>query len=57
MPPIAEPMQLTLLGPLDRDDHCSLNEILVQGAGGAGDHEATVPILDQAAPALSRVRF
>ena len=57
LPAIAEPAEGTLVGPLDRGAHRVLDQILVQGAGGAGDHEATVPILHQASPAFSFVRL
>ena len=57
VPAIAEPVQLALLGASDCGGHGSLDQVLVQGAGGTGDDEATIPVLDQAAPALSFVRL
>ncbi len=57
VPAIAEPVQLALLGAGDCGGHGSLDQVLVQEAGGTGDDEATVPVLDQAAPALSFVRL
>ena len=45
VPAITEPVQLALMGPLDRGGHCSLDQLLAQGTAGAGDHEATVSIL------------
>ena len=57
MPAITEPAERALVGPLDGAAHRLLKQILAQGAGGAGDYEATVPVLDQAAPALSFVRL
>src|SRR5260370_26155986 len=53
VPAIAEPVQLALLGAGDCGGHGSLDQGLVQGAGGTGDDEAAVPVLHQAAPALS----
>ena len=57
VPAIAEPVQLALMGPLDRGRHRSLNQVLAQWAGGAGDDEATISILDQTSPAFSLVRL
>ena len=57
VPSITEPTQRALVGSLHGGGHGLLDEILVQRAGGAGDHEATVAVLDQAAPALSFVRL
>src|SRR5947207_4115392 len=57
MPPIAEPVQFALLGPLNRNGHCMLDQVLAQRTSGAGDDEATVAILHQASPALSLVRL
>src|SRR6266699_7277271 len=57
MPAITEPAEWALVGPLDGAAHRLLKQILAQGAGGAGDYKATVPVLDQAAPALSFVRL
>jgi hypothetical protein len=57
MPAIAEPVQLALMGPLDGGGHRSLNQVLAQWTGGTGDHEATVPILDEVSPAFSLVRL
>jgi hypothetical protein len=45
------------MGPLDGGGHRSLNQVLAQGAGGAGDDEATVSILDQTSRAFSLVRL
>ncbi len=56
-PPIAEPVQLALMSPLDRGGHGLLDQVLAQRTGRAGDHEATVSILDQASPAFSLVRL
>src|SRR5260221_6286338 len=55
VPAITEPVQLALMGPLDRGGHCLLDQVFAQWTGGAGNHEATVPILDQASPAFSAV--
>src|SRR5438270_10818444 len=55
MPAITEPVQLALMGPLDRHGHGLLDQILAQRATGAGHDEATVPVLDQASPAFSLV--
>ena len=57
VPAIAEPVKLALMGPLDGGGHCSLDQVLAQRTASAGDHEATVPILDQTSPAFSRVRL
>src|SRR6266581_8405280 len=57
MPAITEPAQGALLRPLERDRGGLLDQLLTQGAGGAGDHEATVAVLDQAAPTFSFVRL
>src|SRR6266581_3191097 len=57
LPAITEPVQLALLGALDRAGHGVLDQFLVQRTAGAGDHEATGPILHQAAPAFSCVRL
>ena len=46
MPAITEPAERALVGPLDSAAHRLLDQILTQGAGSAGDHEATVPVLD-----------
>src|SRR6266849_4604313 len=56
-PPIAEPVQLALLSPLDGGSHRLFDQVLAQRTGRAGDHEATLPILDQASPALPFVRL
>ncbi len=45
LPPIAEPRERAMVSSLDRSGHGLLNELLVQGASGAGHHEATVPTL------------
>lgn len=55
VPAITEPRQRTLVGPLDRAGHRSLDQVLAQGTGGPGDHEATGPVLDQASPAFSLI--
>src|SRR2546421_9538253 len=55
VPAITEPMQFTLVSPLNGGGHSLLDELLAQRASGTGDHEATLPILHQAAPALSLV--
>src|SRR5260221_1317291 len=55
VPAIAEPVQFALMGPLDGGGHRSLDQVLAQRTGGAGDHEATIPILDQASQAFSLV--
>src|SRR6266700_1200041 len=57
MPAIAEPGEGTPVGPLDRSGHCLLDQVFAQWAGGAGNHEATVPVLDQASPAFPLVRL
>lgn|SRR5215472_4093108 len=57
VPAIAQPVQRALMSPLDGGGHCVLDQILAQRTGGAGNDEATVPVLDQAAPALSFVRL
>src|SRR6266566_9380412 len=57
MPAITEPAERALVGPLDGAAHRLLKQVLTQGTGGAGDHEATVPVLHQAAPALPFVRL
>ena len=57
MPAITEPAQGALLRPLERGRDGLLDQLLTQGAGGAGDHEATVAVLDQAAPPFSFVRL
>src|SRR2546426_2289917 len=57
VPTIAEPVQFALMGPLDRGGHCLLDQVLAQRTGGAGHHETTVPILDEASPAFSLVRL
>jgi hypothetical protein len=46
VPAIAEPGEGALVRPLKRDGRCVLDQLLAQGTGGAGDHEATVPVLD-----------
>src|SRR6266571_973902 len=43
--------------PLERGRDGLLDPILTHGAGGAGDHEASVAVLDQAAPPFSFVRL
>ena len=55
VPAITEPLQFTLVSPLDRAGHRLLDQLLAQRARGPGDHEATLPILHQAAPALPLV--
>src|SRR6266536_3276563 len=57
VPAITEPAEGALAGSLHGGRHCLLDQILVQRAGGAGDHEATVAVLDEAAPAFSIVRL
>ncbi len=57
MPAIAKPGEGALMRPVDCGGHGLLDQVLTHGAGGAGDHETTVPILDQAAPAFSFVRL
>src|SRR6266576_1204332 len=57
MPAITEPAQGALLRALERGRDGSLDQILTHGAGGAGDHEASVAVLDQAAPPFSFVRL
>jgi hypothetical protein len=57
MPAIAEPAERALVGPLDGAAHRLLKQLLTQGASGAGDHEATVAVLDQTSPALSLIRL
>src|SRR5260370_4414469 len=57
MPSIAEPAQLSPVGPLHGGGHRLLDQTLAHRSGGAGDHEATVPILDQASPPFSLVRL
>ena len=57
VPAITEPMQFTLVSPLNAGGHRLLDELLAQRASGAGDHEASVAVLDQAAPAFSFVRL
>lgn len=55
MPSLAEPAEGALLRPLDGAAHRVLDQLLTQRASGAGDHDATVAVLDQAAPVLSFV--
>lgn len=57
VPSITEPTQGALVGSLHGSGHRLLDEILVQRAGGAGNHEATVPILHEASPAFSLIRL
>ncbi len=57
MPSIAQPSERAMMGSLDRRVHRLRNQILAEWAGGIGDHEATVPVLDQASPAFSLVRL
>jgi hypothetical protein len=57
MPARASPAQGALVGALDRAAYGSLDQVLVQGTGAAGDDEATVSILYQATPAFSLVRL
>lgn len=54
---IAEPGEGTLMGSLDRAGHRSLDQALAHRPSGAGDHEATAPILHEASPAFSLVRL
>ena len=57
VPPRTPPVKLTLVGPLDGGGHRLLDQVLTQWTGGAGNHEATVSILDEASPAFSCVRL
>src|SRR5712692_7419907 len=57
LPAITEPAERALVGACDRAGHGSLDQVLAGRTGGAGDHEATVPVLHQAAPAFSFVRL
>ena len=57
VPSITEPGERPLVGPLNGGGHRLLKQVLVQGAGGAGDDEATVPVLDQTSPAFSLIRL
>src|SRR5436853_509022 len=57
LPAIAKPAEGTLMGSLDGAGHGSLDQVLAHWPSGAGDHEATLPILDEAAPAFSFVRL
>src|SRR5258706_6726293 len=54
---ITEPTEGALLCPPDGGRDGLLDQRLTQRASGAGEHEATVPVLDQAAPTLSFVRL
>lgn len=57
VPSITEPVQFASVSSLHGGGHCLLDEVLTQRTGGPGHHEATVPILDEAAPAFSLVRL
>jgi hypothetical protein len=57
VPAITEPVPLALVGPFDRRRHRLLDQTLAHWSGGRGNHEATVPILDEASPVLSFVRL
>ena len=57
LPAITEPGEGTLVSSRDGGGHGSLDQVLAQWTGGTGDDEATVAVLDQAAPALSFVRL
>src|SRR5712692_8008247 len=57
LPTIAEPRERAPVSPLDRATHRSLDQVLADQPGGAGNHEAAVPVLDQASPAFSFVRL
>jgi hypothetical protein len=57
VPSITEPVQFAPVGSLHSGGHRVLDEVLVQRASGAGNHEATVSVLDEASPAFSFVRL
>ena len=57
LPPRASPVQLALVGPLDRGRHSLLDQVLAQRTGGPGGNVATVPILHQTSPAVSLGRL
>src|SRR5437660_12504717 len=57
LPAIAKPGEGTLVGSLDGAGHGSLDQVLAHLPAGTGDHEATVPVLNQAAPAFSLIRL
>src|SRR5438067_5593490 len=57
LPAITEPVQLTLVSPLDGGRHCSLDQVFAQRTSGTRHYETTVAVLDQAAPAFSLIRL
>jgi hypothetical protein len=56
VPPVTEPAERPLVGPLHGGLHRVCYQFLAQRTAGAGDHEAAVAVLDQAAPAFSFIR-
>src|SRR6476660_1885828 len=57
VPPIAEPVQFSLVRALDSGADGLFNQFLTQRTSGAGYHETTVAVLYQASPTFSRVRL
>src|SRR5260370_19562053 len=57
VPAITEPVQLALVGPLDRARHRLLDQRFAHWTSGTGDLETTLPILDQASPPVPFIRL